>query len=205
MVRRLRGPLLLQLLIVAIAAAAGWLVLPYDTFAAFCLLLMWLTLAIVILRRCFAKTRDQGISTRIPAIAVVLSIEAISFWAFGFAFQTGDWHGNRSRFAAKMAGYDRTVGAVYARKWEPGRHITEVAGNWVEVDVSDVTRVMFDWNGYFSNWEGVVYDPSDQVTELKAATIEGKEPLQIRRQFGSKLGWCRHLSGHYYFCSMELA
>lgn len=59
--------------------------------------------------------------------------------------------------------------------------------------------------GILDNWEGVVYDPSDEISvahEIRPDLSNWNEPrfVAIRLWFGGDLRYAEHVDGHFYRC-----
>lgn len=203
LVTRLRKPLILQAVLVSIGGASGWLTLPYDVFLAFLMLLMWLALVAVVVWRTVSvlRAKGTGASKGFLVLVAVLVVQCALYSVFMVTFRTSDWQGSKSRFFANSAKYESTVRAVSAQPWRRGSYSAEVSGTWVELDVRDTTRISLEWDGWFSNWEAIVYGPTDAVAKLTGAQASRDGGLpELRSLFGGYLSHCKNLSGHYYYC-----
>lgn len=203
--RSVHGVLLAELLTaLVLGAGGGWLRLPYDGLIALCALLACLFLALVALGRGGRVIRAVGVRRWAGwgQFVLALALQPLVWLALVSSFRLSDEHSTKARFERDRRHYDCIVKAVGARSWVRGHHQFEACGGIAQVDVTDQVRVELDWAGYFSNWEVIVYDPSESLRLVESPRVNFG-PESLRSALGDfSIGYCRRLSGKYFFCGL---
>ena len=167
---------------------------PYDVWSAGLLFLAWLglTIALVLKAITFAWPRQQWTASRLAPLMVTGAGIALCYAAMFAGFRGLDEWSTDRNFLALKPDFDGAVAEVLGRRWDRGLHRAEVGDTFVSVDVSDAVRVELSTQGFFGNWEGFYYDPTDAYANGRAHHFDGTV-------YG-----CRRVSGHYYYCRYDL-
>ena len=114
---------------------------------------------------------------------------------------TGDQVVFRARFAVLRPKYEQIVNQV-------GRGNLSIEGQFSGIqyfaDRREGLRIAFPQpGGILDNWEGVIYDPSNEVSKAKGwngGPGNFSAPPNIRSLFGGDLLKCQHIGGPYHRC-----
>ena len=77
-------------------------------------------------------------------------------------------------------------------------------GTTFVLDTGPPIRVAFPFEGgILDNWEGIVYDPTDAVSQAKGFTQNNEftAPDNIKSLFGGDIVACSPMTTHYYHCT----
>jgi hypothetical protein len=170
------------------ASGLDWVPFRGFTFTAVWLWLAWLTVSLVAMivaaRRLFSHRHLIGLAWLcVPVLAALMEIAG---WRVGDAL----------RFAWYKSTYDAVVASAKAGKCS-GQDLKArgvAVDSW---DCDDPITIVFPWDGFLSQWWGVVYDAADEFAKRPRKRIA----TWTHRRSGEFLScsWASFGVGHHYY------
>lgn len=154
------------------------------------------------------KLAQQATATRERVIAA-LATPAMMLCALALAWPAlgaGSYLGTSSRLIINRGHYEAIIAKAKMGQRSPSNTTAfeEDAGVEYIVDDGPPVRVAFNPAGLLDNWDGIIFDPTGDVTLANGFDpVTGKfaAPDRVTKLFGGDLVACRHLWGDYYDCS----
>lgn len=168
--------------------------------------LAWVGLGLVLAGLSVAAAVRPRPSRRLRIATACLIVAALAgSRAFGPSLvRFGDRDRFRREFDRNLPLYRSIVADIERRQGDPVG--ASYQGVRYEVEPGPPLRVAFPLpGGILDNWEGIVYDPSDEISvahEIRPDLSNWDEPrfVAIRLWFGGDLRYAERVSGHFYRC-----
>jgi hypothetical protein len=169
--------------------------------------LVWIALGVVLAGLSAVGAARHRPSRRLGVAAAMFVLATIAgSRAFGPSLvRFGDRTRFRRQFARDLPLYRAIVADLERRKDAPSGQVVSQTIRYI-VEPGPPLRVAFPLpGGILDNWEGVVYDPSDEVLiagEIRPDLSNWNEPRfrAIRMWFGGELRYAERVTGHFYRC-----